>query len=45
MVAEGVQTFLEIGPKSVLCGLVRQIDRSVQAVNVSTLSDIDALGA
>lgn len=45
MIGEGVRTCLEVGPKSVLCGLIRQIDRSVQAVNISTLADIDALGA
>lgn len=45
MVSEGVRTLLEIGPKSVLCGLIRQIDRTVQAVNISNLADVDALGA
>ena len=45
MITEGVRTFLEIGPKSVLCGLIRQTDRTVQTMNVSTLADIDALGA
>lgn len=44
MIAEGVRTFIEIGPKSVLCGLIRQIDRTVQTVNVSTLANLEALG-
>jgi [acyl-carrier-protein] S-malonyltransferase len=28
LIAEGVQTFIEVGPGKVLCGLMRQIDRS-----------------
>jgi [acyl-carrier-protein] S-malonyltransferase len=34
LMAEGAQTFVEIGPGKVLCGLLRQIDRSKAAVNV-----------
>jgi [acyl-carrier-protein] S-malonyltransferase len=34
LVAEGVQTFVEIGPGKVLCGLMRQIDRSRICLNV-----------
>ncbi len=34
LVALGVQTFVEIGPGKVLCGLMRQIDRSRTCVNV-----------
>jgi len=33
LVAEGVQTFVEIGPGKVLCGLMRQIDRSKTCLN------------
>ena len=32
--SQGVQTFIEIGPGKVLCGLMRQIDRSKKCVNV-----------
>ena len=34
LIAEGVQTFIEIGPGKVLCGLMRQIDRSKSCLNV-----------
>jgi len=34
LILEGVQTFVEIGPGKVLCGLMRQIDRSRTCMNV-----------
>ncbi len=34
LIREGVQTFVEIGPGKVLCGLMRQIDRSKMCLNV-----------
>jgi [acyl-carrier-protein] S-malonyltransferase len=34
LIAKGVDTFIEVGPGKVLCGLMRQIDRSKLAVNV-----------
>jgi [acyl-carrier-protein] S-malonyltransferase len=34
LIAQGVQTFVEVGPGKVLCGLMRQIDRSKACVNV-----------
>jgi [acyl-carrier-protein] S-malonyltransferase len=33
-IEKGVQTFVEIGPGKVLCGLMRQIDRSKTCLNV-----------
>jgi|FLYL01.1.fsa_nt_gi [acyl-carrier-protein] S-malonyltransferase len=34
LIARGVDTFIEVGPGRVLSGLLRQIDRSVQSLNV-----------
>jgi [acyl-carrier-protein] S-malonyltransferase len=34
MAASGVETFVEVGPGKVLCGLVRQIDRDIRCLNV-----------
>ena len=34
LIAKGIQTFVEIGPGKVLCGLMRQIDRSKTCLNV-----------
>jgi [acyl-carrier-protein] S-malonyltransferase len=35
LIDQGVQTFIELGPGKVLCGLMRQIDRSKACVNVA----------
>ena len=35
LIGKGVQTFIEVGPGKVLCGLMRQIDRSKTCLNVS----------
>ena len=34
LIAKGVETFVEVGPGKVLCGLMRQIDRSKTCANV-----------
>lgn len=34
LMARGAQTFIEVGPGKVLCGLTRQIDRAVTCLNV-----------
>lgn len=34
MIAKGISTYVEVGPGKVLCGLMRQIDRSKTCVNV-----------
>jgi [acyl-carrier-protein] S-malonyltransferase len=40
LVAEGVRTFVEVGPGNVLSGLVRRIDKSVKAVSVNNLASL-----
>lgn len=34
LISHGVETFVEVGPGKVLCGLMRQIDRSKKCLNV-----------
>jgi [acyl-carrier-protein] S-malonyltransferase len=34
LIAQGVNSFIEVGPGKVLCGLMRQIDRSKTCLNV-----------
>jgi [acyl-carrier-protein] S-malonyltransferase len=41
LIAQGVQTFIEIGPGKVLCGLMRQIDRSKTCLNVGDQASLD----
>ncbi len=43
LVRTGAERFVEIGPGRVLTGLMRKIDRRVQAVNVSTAADLAGL--
>jgi [acyl-carrier-protein] S-malonyltransferase len=34
LIEQGATSFVEVGPGRVLCGLLRQIDRSVHSMNV-----------
>ncbi|HVM16120.1 MAG TPA: ACP S-malonyltransferase [Gaiellaceae bacterium] len=43
LVADGVKTFVEVGPGNVLSGLVKRIDRSVKAVSVNNLESLQKL--
>ena len=42
LIREGVDTFVEVGPGKVLCGLLRQIDRSVRCFNVEDAASLKA---
>ncbi len=42
MMAQRVTTFVEIGPKNVLTGLIRRIDKSVRTVNVGDVESVQA---
>ena len=41
IIKEGFDTFIEIGPGRVLCGLLRKIDRSVKALNIEDLASFE----
>lgn len=43
MIDHGVDTFVEIGPRDVLKGLIRRIDKSVNTMTVGTPDEIKAL--
>jgi [acyl-carrier-protein] S-malonyltransferase len=42
LIAEGVTTFVELGPGTVLAGLIRKIDRNV---TVHSIEDPDGLAS
>ena len=41
MIADGVTTFIEIGPGKTLSGFMRKINRDVQVLNVEKVEDLD----
>ena len=41
MIAQGVDTFVEIGPGKTLAGFMRKINRDVKVYNVGTWEDVD----
>lgn len=43
MIADGVDTFIEIGPGKTLSGFARKIDREVKVKNVATVEDLNGL--
>jgi [acyl-carrier-protein] S-malonyltransferase len=45
LIKEGIETFVEVGPGKVLCGLVRQIERGANCVNVSDSESLAAARA
>jgi len=42
LVAQGAMTFVELGPGSVLAGLIKKIDRSVQVMSIEDEKGLDA---
>ena len=43
LVRDGVTTFVEVGPGTVLSGLIKRIDRSVRAFSINDLASLDAV--
>ena len=43
MIADGVDTFVEIGPGKTLAGFIKKINKDVRVINVRQVSDIGAL--
>ena len=43
MIAEGVDTFIEVGVGKTLTGLIKRIDESVSAFKAETPEDIEKL--
>ena len=41
MIAEGVDTFIEIGPGKTLAGFMRKINRNAKVYNVQMVADIE----
>jgi [acyl-carrier-protein] S-malonyltransferase len=42
LIADGVTTFVEVGPGSVLAGLVKKIDRAVTVFSIEDEAGLDA---
>lgn len=45
MIADGVDTFIEIGPGKTLSGFIRKINREVTVINIEKVSDLEKLDA
>ncbi|MEK4295210.1 ACP S-malonyltransferase [Paenibacillus sp. FSL R5-0914] len=43
LIADGVDTFVEIGSGSVLAGLIRKIDKAVKVININTLESVQTV--
>ena len=45
MIAQGVDKFVEIGPKDVLAGLIRRINKDAHAVSIGDVASVKAFGS
>ncbi len=43
MIADGVDTFIEIGPGKTLSGFMRKISRDVKVINIEKTEDLEKL--
>ena len=43
MIKEGVELFVEFGPKKVLAGMIKKIDRKVKVISIDKLEDIEKI--
>ncbi len=43
MLADGVDTFIEIGPGRTLAGFLKKVSRNVKVINVGTLRDLESI--
>lgn len=43
MIADGVEVFVEIGPKKSLCGFLKKIDRSMLSYHIDTVEQLEGL--
>ena len=43
MIADGVEAFIEIGPKKSLCGFMKRIDKTVPTYHVDKVTDLESV--